>query len=292
MKKLIIRGIPAAMLFLVSMNLAEAQTLPARWDELIASDWPKALERSNQTCILPIGILEKHGPHDPIGSDLIHVREWAARATKREYAVVFPDYFYGQINEARHVPGTFSLPPRVVWDLLDATCEEIARNGFKKIVIINGHGGNPQLIRYFMQTQLDKRRNYAIFFYEPGTDSAYQKKLREMHKSDPAGDQHAGERETSTLLYLRPDLVKMDSAKNESGANLDRLTIPNVYTPIWWYADFPNHYAGEGAKATKELGQLITEHYIDGLVQALKAIKADTKTLQLQNEFFDKVKTN
>jgi creatinine amidohydrolase len=264
--------------------------LPARWDELTAGDWPKALERSNQTCILPIGILEKHGPHDPIGSDLIHVREWASRATKREYAVVFPDYFYGQINEARHQPGTFALPPRVVWDLLDATCEEIARNGFKKIVIINGHGGNPQLIRYFMQTQLDKRRNYAVFFYEPGTDSVYNKKLAALHKSDPAGDQHAGERETSSLLYLRPDLVKMDSAKNESGANLKRLNIPNVYTPIWWYADFPNHYAGEGAKATRELGQLITEHYIDGLVEALKAIKADTKTLELQKEFFDRVK--
>lgn len=290
MKKLIIKSIPTAMLFLSSMLCLQAQNLPTRWDELIASDWPKALEKSNLTCILPIGILEKHGPHDPIGSDLIHVREWAARATKREYAVVFPDYFYGQINEARHVPGTFALPPRVVWDLLEATCEEIARNGFKKIVIINGHGGNPQLIRYFMQTQLNKRKNYAIFFFEPGTDSAYQKKLAQLHKSDPAGDQHAGERETSSLLYLRPDLVKMDSAKNESGANLKRLNIPNVYTPIWWYADFPNHYAGEGDKATKELGQLMTEHFIDGLVEALKAIKADTKTLELQKEFFDKVK--
>src|SRR3954471_18597339 len=133
--------------------------LPFRWDELVASDWPAALEKSSRTCILPIGILEKHGPHAPIGSDLIHVREWSARAAKREYAVVFPDYFYGQINEARHQPGTFALPPAVVLDLLQATCEEIGRNGFNKIVIINGHGGNPQLIRYFVQTQLERRRN-------------------------------------------------------------------------------------------------------------------------------------
>ena len=87
-----------------------AQDLHSRWDELTASDWPRALEKSNATCILPIGILEKHGPHVPIGSDLIQVREWAARATRKEYAVVFPDYFYGQINEARHQPGTFALP--------------------------------------------------------------------------------------------------------------------------------------------------------------------------------------
>jgi creatinine amidohydrolase len=111
-----------------------------------------------------------------------------------------------------------------------------------------------------------------------------------LHKSDPAGDQHAGERETSSLLYLRPDLVKMDSATNESGANQKRLNIPNVYTAIWWYADYPNHYAGEGAKATRELGELVSEHVISQLVEALKAVKTDTKTLALQKEFFDRVK--
>jgi len=275
---------------IISLCYAKAQELHSRWDELTASEWPKALAMSNQTCILPIGILEKHGPHVPIGSDLIQVREWSARATKKEYAVVFPDYFYGQINEARHQYGTFALPERVVWDLLEATCDEIGRNGFNKIVIINGHGGNPELIRYFIQTRLEKKRSYAVYFFEPGTDSAYLKKMAALHKSDPTGDQHAGERETSSILYLRPDLVKMDSAANESGANQNRLDIPNVYTAIWWYADYPNHYAGEGAKATYELGKLVNEHVIDSFIKALKAIKSDTKTLELQNEFFNRVK--
>ena len=284
-------GFIPMLVFLLMSNCARSQELHSRWDELTASEWPKALEMSKQTCILPIGILEKHGPHVPIGSDLIQVREWAARATKKEYAVVFPDYFYGQINEARHQYGSFALPERIVWDLLEATCDEIARNGFKKIVIINGHGGNPQLIRYFIQTRLEKQRNYAVYFFEPGSDTAYSRKMAELHKSDPSGDQHAGERETSSLLYLRPDLVKMDSAKNESGANQKRLDIPNVYTAIWWYADYPNHYAGEGAKATYELGKLVNEHYIESFVMSLKAIKADTKTLELQNEFFNRVKT-
>ncbi len=279
-----------ASLLLLSTYSVLAQELHSRWDELTASEWPAALKRSGETCILPIGILEKHGPHVPIGSDLIQVREWAARATKREYAVVFPDYFYGQMNEAKHQPGIFALPERVVWDLLEATCDEIARNGFKKIVIINGHGGNPQMIRYFIQTRLEKSRSYAVYFFEPGSDPEYEKKLAALRKSDPAGDQHAGERETSSLLYLRPDLVKMDSANNESGTNQKRLAIPNVYTAIWWYASFPNHYAGEGAKATRELGQLVTEHFIDSFVTALKAIKADAKTLQLQKEFFDRVR--
>ncbi|HZS05274.1 MAG TPA: creatininase family protein [Blastocatellia bacterium] len=269
---------------------AAAQELPARWDELTASDWPRALEKSNYTCILPIGILEKHGPHAPIGSDLIHVREWAARATKQEYAVVFPDYFYGQIYEARHQPGTFALPSRLVLELLDATCEEIARNGFKKIVIINGHGGNPNLLRFFIQAQLERRRDYVVYFYDPAPDAALNEKVKEIRKSDPVGDMHAGERETSTLLYLRPDLVKMDRATQESGENQKRLSIPEVYTAIWWFAGFPNHYAGEGAKATRELGQLLTEQRIESLVKALRAIKADTKAPELQKEFFDRVK--
>jgi creatinine amidohydrolase len=284
------QSILSVSLILTGVCSVFAQELHSRWDEITASEWATALKKSNQTCILPIGILEKHGPHVPIGSDLIQVREWSARATKREYAVVFPDYFYGQINEAKHQPGIFALPERVVWDLLEATCDEIARNGFKKIVIINGHGGNPQMIRYFIQTRLEKQRDYAIYFFEPGSDPEYVKKMAALHKSDQATDQHAGERETSSLLYLRPDLVKMDSAKNESGENQKRLNIPNVYTAIWWYASYPNHYAGEGAKATKELGQLVNEHYIDSFVAALKAIKADAKTIELQNEFFGKVR--
>jgi len=279
------------VLLAATTTAAYAQQPPthSRWDELTASDWPRALAASNHTCILPIGILEKHGPHVPIGSDLIMVREWSARATKKEYAVVFPDYFYGQINEARHVPGSFALPERVVWDLLEATCDEIARNGFDKIVIINGHGGNPELIRYFIQTRLEKARPYAVYFFEPSSDSTFRHQMAAVHKSDPAGDEHAGESETSMLLFLRPDLVEMDSAKNESGANQHRLNIPNIYTAIWWYADFPNHYAGEGAKATKEEGQLENDHVVSQFVQALKAVKADTKTLQLQKEYFDKV---
>jgi len=166
----------------------------------------------------------------------------------------------------------------------------MGRNGFKKIVIINGHGGNPQLIRYFIQTRLEKQRNYAVYFFEPSSDSSYKKQMDALHKSDAANDQHAGERETSSLLYLRPDLVKMDSASNESGANQNRLAIPNIYTAIWWYADYPNHYAGEGSKATVALGKLVTEHTISQLVAALKAVKADVKTLSLQKEFFDRVK--
>jgi creatinine amidohydrolase len=276
-------------LFLLTSTLTFAQQVPARWDELTATDWPAALNKSEKTCILPFGILEKHGPHSPLGTDLIHVREWASRATKQEYAVVFPDYFYGQINEARQQPGTFALPSRVIFDLLEATCDEIARNGFTKIVILNGHGGNPEFIQFFMQSFLNKRHNYVIYFYTPEEDPEFTKEYNRMHKSDQSTDQHAGERETSTLLYLRPDLMRMDRADKQSGANQKRSTLTGLYTPIWWYAAYPNHYAGEGAKATTEFGKFITDHEISSFIKALKEVKADKKTLELQNEFYDKV---
>jgi creatinine amidohydrolase len=275
-----------ALLFSVSTF---AQDIPARWDELVASDFPKALEKSKKTCILPIGILEKHGPHSPIGTDLIHVREWAAHAVKSEYAVVFPDYFYGQINEARHQPGTFALPSNVIYQLLEATCDEIARNGFDKIVILNGHGGNPEFLHFFMQSLLNKRHNYAVYLYSPDNDSNFVQQYSKMHKSPMENDQHAGESETSTLMYYRPDLMRMDRATAESGANQKRSDLPGLYTPIWWYSSYPNHYAGEGDKATAEFGKFITDHEIASFIRALKEVKADTKTIELQNEFFDRV---
>lgn len=267
------------------------QDLPNRWDELVASDWELALEESKNTCILPIGILEKHGPGVPIGSDLIRAREWADRATKQEYAVVFPDYFYGQINEAKQQYGTFSLPSQLAMELLEATTSEIARNGFKKIIITNSHGGNPQMIRYFIQNQLEKKKDYVVYFFEPDIPAEVADQIRAARKSDPATDQHGGEREASEILYLRPDLVKLDRSTRESGANQARLKLPpTLYTAIWWYASYPNHYAGQAEFGSEELGQIITENTISSLTQAIRAVKQDTITLGVQKEYFEKVK--
>ncbi len=129
-----------------------------------------------------------------------------------------------------------------------------------------------------------------VYYYDPSQDQPLQEQVAKIRNSDPAGDQHAGENETSSLLYLRPELVQMDRATRESGENQKRLpAIPNVYTGIWWYATYPLHYAGEGGKATNELGRVITEFRIASIAKALKAIKADSRTLELQNEFFESV---
>jgi creatinine amidohydrolase len=87
----------------------------------------------------------------------------------------------------------------------------------------------------------------------------------------------------------RPDLVHMDRADSESGADQNRVQLPDsVYTGIWWYAKFPEHYAGVGSAATKELGEFDQKTWSREIAEALRAIKADDASLKLQKEFFEK----
>ncbi len=102
---------------------------------------------------------------------------------------------------------------------------------------------------------------------------------------------HAGEVETSNMLIARPDLVHQDRASQQSGADQHRLKLPgSVYTGIWWYARFPNHYAGDASAANKELGEFDQKEWSRQIAEAIKAIKADDESLKLQNQFFEDAK--
>ena len=117
------------------------------WEELTAADFRTAIARAQGTCLLPFGIMEKHGPHLPIGNDLLNVRYVSLNAAQQEYAVVFPEYYFGQIFEAKHEPGTVAYSRGLQLQLLQETTDEMARNGCKKVIIVNGHGGNPNLMQ-------------------------------------------------------------------------------------------------------------------------------------------------
>jgi creatinine amidohydrolase len=258
------------------------QTLSVKWEELTAADFQKAIQRAQGACVLPFGILEKHGPQLPIGTDLLNVRYVALQATQQEYAVVFPEYYFGQIFEARHEPGTIAYSAKLQLDLLDETTREMARNGCKKIVIANGHGGNNHLLPYFAQSQMASPRDYVVYIF---TRPPYPPGRPELRSKN---DEHAGESETAHTMVSRPDLVHLDRAAEESGADRNRLDLPrSVYTGIWWYAKFPDHYAGDGSVATKALGEFDMKAWSDGLVNALRAIKADQVSPRLQREFFE-----
>ena len=143
--------------------LPAQQKLSTHWEELTADDFRHAVEQAKGTCILPIGILEKHGPHLPLGTDLLNVRYAALHAAEKEYAVVFPEYYFGQIFEAKHEPGTIAYSRSIQLNLLQETTDEMARNGCKKVLIVNGHGGNESLLPYFAQSQLDKPHDYVVY---------------------------------------------------------------------------------------------------------------------------------
>lgn len=270
-------------LVLCTSFVAAQEKLSVHWEELTGPDFVKAIEQAQGTCLLPFGILEKHGTQLPLGTDLLDVRYAALHAAEKEYAVVFPEYYFGQIFEARHQPGTVAYSSHLQLELLQETTDEMARNGCKKIIIVNGHGGNEHLLPFFAQSQLEKTHDYVVYVFDERTPSS----------GGPARtdslDMHAGQSETSKMLISRPDLVHMDRAGNESGADQHHISLPEgLYTGIWWYARFPNHYSGNGALATGELGKFQMDWWINSVANVIKAVKADQNSLQQQNEFYEK----
>jgi creatinine amidohydrolase len=266
-----------------------AQSLSVKWEELSSAEFVKAIQQSQGTCLLPIGIMEKHGLHLPLGNDLINVRYASLHAAEQEYTLVFPEYYFSQIFEARHQPGTVAYSARVQLDLLQGTTDEMGRNGCRKIIIVNGHGGNEHLLPFFAQSQLASPHDYIVYVFNRPSHSEGELAGRPpMKSSSYATDFHAGEGETSRTMVARPDLVHLDRAKNESGADQARQKLPDsLYTGIWWYSRFPNHYAGDGSVATKELGEFDTKLAISDLVAAIRAVKADSEGLKLQKQFFE-----
>jgi creatinine amidohydrolase len=275
-----------AMSLLVTARAQTQAKLSPKWEELTAADFRRGIEQSKATCVLPFGILEKHGAHLPLGTDLLNVRYASLQAVAQEYAVVFPEYYFGQIFEAKHEPGTVAYSLELQLKLLQETTDEMARNGCKKVLVVNGHGGNEHLLPLFGQAQMDKPHDYVVYVLD-----GERSKPGGPGKKSTGIDYHAGENETSNTMVSRPDLVHLDRAATESGADQKRVNLPeDVYTGIWWYARFPNHYSGDGSVATKELGDWNMKNWIEAIVEAIRAAKADDQSLKIQNEFYERSK--
>lgn len=271
---------------LVFSSTIFAQDIPFRLEELTAPDFAKAVEKSAKTCIIPIGVMEKHGPHLPLGTDLFLSREYALRAVVQEYAVVFPWYYFSQINEARHQPGTIAYSPDLIWKMLQETLDELSRNGFEKIIIVNGHGGNSAFLNYFGMAQLSEPRNYALYWFRPEDNPEIAKKVTELTQPDKF-DSHAGNSETSEMLAAQPNLVHQERAGQQSGVDQERMKqLEYIYTGIWWYASYPNHYGGDGSKSNAKAGELLINETVRQLITMIQQVKADKTVPELQNQFY------
>ncbi|HOK26871.1 MAG TPA: creatininase family protein [Bacteroidales bacterium] len=259
--------------------------IPFKYEELTSPQFVKAVEKAGGVCVIPIGVFEKHGPHLPLGTDLFEAREVAFTAAKKEYAVVFPPYYGSQIFEAKHQPGTIAYSSELIWKMLEETCNELARNGLKKIILLNGHGGNTNFLQFFCQSQLMKNNGYIVVLFRPGEVQSLAGEIKSLKKAKLDG--HAGEEETSMMYFIRPDLVDTESMTKESGLDQGRLKqLKYGYTGIWWYASFPNHYAGDVVQANKRLGELLVEQDAVQLAELIKFLKSDNSIERLQEEFF------
>ncbi len=266
-------------------SMAINNQLPFFWEDLTSPDFKDAVKQAGGVCIIPIGVYEKHGPQLPLGTDVIRAREMCRRAAGMEYCIIFPDFYAGQILEAKHQPGTIAYSAELMMKMLDETCREIARNGLKKIILVNTHGGNNSYLPFFLQVQLESPRDYSVFLFQLRETPETQEKIRSLRKSTTGG--HADEIETAEMLVIRPEAVRMDQTTTQSGRDMGRLNhIPNVTTGISWYSKHPNHYAGEAEGATKELGEVRLSARSRQLADAIKAIKTDKVVKQLQDEFF------
>jgi creatinine amidohydrolase len=260
-----------------------------KWAELTSPELAEAAKTTGGVCVLPMGVYEKHGDHLPVGMDVFFSNTVAARAAEIEPAVVFPNHFYGQIVEGKHWPGAIAIKHDLMVALLENVCEEIARNGFKKILILNGHGGNEGFLALFSLRMLEKPRDYVVYI------AALQHYLAPV-LDDPEWkaqmvspyDSHGGEFETSTMMAIDAALVKLQ-AMTPTGESQHRLSHLPARAPIWWYADFPNHYAGDATHATVEKGEFVMRGFVKKVAEIIAGVKADTEAARLQDEFYARV---
>ena len=254
-----------------------------RWEQLTYAAFPDAVATCDGVGIIPVGVIEPHGAHLPLGTDMITAHHVAVQAAEREPALVFPAYPWGVNHEGAHLPGSIVVKRELLFQLLQNVCDEMARHGVRKIVITSVHGGNRYFLPLFVQTIVEQNPDYVVYYANPVTDDAWERVL----ETDETG--HACEGETSTSLAIEPETVRMDAIPepftNRRG-NAE-LKAVGAYSPVDWYSMYPNMYVGDATPATAEKGQAILEEGIAGLAKLLRAVKDDAVTPELLQRFLD-----
>ncbi|MFA7367526.1 MAG: creatininase family protein [Bacilli bacterium] len=252
------------------------------WEKLTSPEFKKIVEEV-QVCIIAFGVLERHGNHLPLGTDYLNGHKLCTRASEIEPSVVFPPFYFGQIFEARCFPGTIAINSKLLYDLVLNVFEEVHRNGFKKIILYNAHGGNDSFLKYVAQCQLEKDYPYQVYLFNPHTveRSNFYKEV-----CDTSLHGHACECETSISLYNHKELVKMDTIDEEPFVPQKKLShINNLFTGLSWYSNYPTHYVGDAKVATIDKGKRLFEYDAKQLASFIKQVKNDKVLKGLSNEF-------
>lgn len=249
------------------------------WSELAATDFA-ALDPETTIAVWPIAATEQHGPHLPVATDAAiadgMIGEVLQRLPDDLDILVLPTQAVGKSNEHLRSPGTLTLSAETALKAWTEIGEAVHRAGLRKLVMVNSHGGNVDLIS-IVARELRVRLGMLVvgcswnrFGRPPGlyTDE------------ELAVGIHAGDVETSLMLHFRPDLVRMEEAGNFAPATIGiakefDLLRPTGFTAFGWIAQdlHPSGAAGNAALATAEKGRLTAAFAADAFIRLLYDVK-------------------
>lgn len=260
-----------------------------RWNEMTAPKIIESVKICSGVCILPMGCIERHGSHLPLGTDYMIASNLANLAADIEPAMVFPDWYFGSLSECPFAPGSIVFPLDLCIEALDHVCSEIARNGFKKILLLNTHGGNMAMISLFMQRFCEKDHDYIVYSHiTPDLGVNTQDAMKKLAEETDSNNGHSGGSETALSQYFFPDCVDLDAhLPRELSISEERskaLTQAGLKVPAWWFAAHPHHYAGYGKDTTAEHGKVLCDAMVKDIVGYIRTIKADDSSLKVFQE--------
>lgn len=230
--------------------------------------------KTMDTVILPCGAIEQHGPHLPVDVDYFDAKYMAykvAEACPDPKPLVLPPIPFGVSYHHEDFKGTLSVTnealSRFVYDL----GMNLAKNGIKKIIILNGHGDNAPTLSYAAQMI---NRDAKIFVC---VDTGETSDIDLLNLIDTPNDAHAGEIETSTTLAIRPDMVQMDKAENETLQFGSTFLDFDDDRSVSWYVRTnkisESGIMGDATKATAEKGVEMWKVMIQNMVRFVESIK-------------------
>ena len=241
--------------------------------------WPEAKIRFKEVdvALLPIGAIEQHGPHLPLDTDSYDADYLAKEIAKRcsnPKPLALPLIPYGVSYHHDDFSGTISVSNETLSRFVYEIGMSAARNGIKKLVIINGHGGNAATLKF--AAQMINRDAHIFTCVDTGETSDTD--IDAM--AETTNDVHAGEIETSTTLALRPDLVKMSKAKKFVPRFSSRYLDFSSKRSVEWNARTlkisSSGVLGDPTKASREKGEKMWEIMITNLVEFVESIKGMT----------------
>lgn len=240
------------------MNLLKNYLPDLTWQEV------DDLRNITDKVLIPIGSLEQHGPHLPLSTDTIIAFEVAKRVAEKLNIALTPPINFGFSIEHMDFPGTISLKPLTLSILLRDICSSLAQNGFKKIFIINGHGGNKAIIESAIQSI---KNDLDISLYSFTLLNMVREVFDKIRES-PIGDAgHADEVETSLMFTICPENVRTERCADESPKFRPYLRLEAAeegFSFAWRMKEVSDSgVIGSPTKASAEKGKLLLEDLVE-----------------------------